>query len=215
MNDDLRICRWEMSSVLDGLYVISRILNRRPCSVKNSTIDKNAKIGNGAQIVNSSVGKYTYIYESKVICADIGKFCSIAADCTIGGGTHPLKWVSTSPVFSDSNNVFHKHFSDKTYEPYTKTTIGNDVWIGSKCLIKGGIRIGDGAVIGMGSVVTHDVPPFEIWAGNPARYIRKRFSEEIIEGLCSIKWWDWDDEKLEKYAVLFDDPEELLKEYFS
>ena len=137
-------------------YVISRILNRRPVSVKNSKINKTASVGNGSQIVNSTIGRYSYIYGSKVIHTNIGSFCSIASDCVIGGGKHPTNWVSSSPVFYQGKNVLNRNFSKQKFDEYINTVIENDVWIGSKCLIKSGITIGNGAIIGMGSVVTHD-----------------------------------------------------------
>ena len=158
-------------------------------------------------MVDSKISRYTYIYESKIINCDIGSFCSIAADCTIGGASHPITWISTSPIFHSGRNVFGKNFSDKKFESYVKTIIGNDVWIGSKCLIKGGITIGNGAVIGMGSVVTHDVPPYEIWAGNPAKFIRKRFDDETIRHLQKIQWWDFPEEKLHCVGKYFDSPD--------
>ena len=96
------------------------------------------------------------------------------------------------------------------FTKYKKTVIGNDVWIGNNCIIKGGITIGDGAIIGMGSVVTHDVPPYEIWAGNPAHLIRKRFDDETIKQLIEIKWWDMSEEELQEIGDLFKNPEELI-----
>lgn len=75
----------------------------------------------------------------------------------------------------------------------------------------GGVTIGDGAVIGAGSVVTKDVGPYEIWAGNPARFIRKRFDDETIEKLLESQWWNWDDEKLKQYGEKFQSPEEFVK----
>ena len=191
--------------IKDFRYMLARLLSRRPIAVRNSNIDKRASIGNGAQVVNSNIGKYTYVYESKVIDTDIGSFCSIAADCTIGGGSHPTDWVSSSPVFYRGNNVLNKNFSNNEYSEYRRTKIGNDVWIGSKCLIKGGVTIGNGAIVGMGSVVTHDIPPYEIWAGNPAKCIRKRFDEEVITKLLEIKWWNFDDELLETNGAHFND----------
>ncbi len=191
-------------------YGLARLLSRRPIAVRNSNIDKRASIGNGAQIVNSNIGKYTYVYESKVIDTDIGSFCSIAADCTIGGGSHPTDWVSSSPVFYRGSNVLNKNFSNNEYSEYRRTNIGNDVWIGSKCLIKGGVTIGDGAIVGMGSVVTHDIPPYEVWAGNPAKCIRKRFDDETIDRLKKLSWWNLSDDNLEKLGDKFNNPHEFL-----
>lgn len=192
-------------------YILARLFSRQPVAIRGSRIDRKAAVGNGAMVVGSTIGRYSYIYGSSLIQSDVGAFCSIGSGCSIGGGKHPVDWASTSPVFYNKGNVLHKNFSNTPFEEYEKTTIGNDVWIGAKCLIKGGVTIGDGAIIGMGSVVTHDVPPYEIWAGNPAKCIRKRFDEETIEKLLKLRWWDWDEEKLKKYGDLFSDPQRLLK----
>lgn len=193
-------------------YILSRIINRKPVSIKNSVINKNAAVGNGAQIVNSTVGRYTYIFESKLIATDVGAYCSIAADCTIGGASHPIDWVSSSPVFYNGKNCMNKNFSTNEYKTYKRTKIGNDVWVGSKCLIKGGVEIGDGAIVGMGSVVTHDIPAYEIWAGNPAKRIRKRFDDATIDKLIKLKWWDMSDDMLESIGEYFNNPD-ILFEY--
>lgn len=199
-----------MSAIKKIMYYGARLLNRRPASVYQSSIDKKAAVGNGAQIYNSSIGRYSYIYNSKVINAEVGQFCSIAEDCTIGGGAHPVNWVSTSPVFYTGKNSLKANFSNNSFDEYARTIIGNDVWIGSKCLVKGGVKIGDGAIVGMGSVVTHDIPPFEIWAGNPAKFIRKRFTEDVVEKIQDIKWWNWSENELKQFGDLFKDPFELI-----
>ena len=76
--------------------------------------------------------------------------------------------------------------------------------------MRSGTTIADGAVVGAGSVVTKDIGPYEIWAGNPARFIRKRFDEETIAKLLEIRWWDWPDEKIEKSSPFFYDPKALF-----
>ena len=91
------------------------------------------------------------------------------------------------------------------------TTIGADVWIGVNAIIRSGVTIGTGSVIGAGSVVLNDIPEYEIWAGNPARKIRDRFSEEIKRALLQMRWWEWDDHMIEEYAELFDDPQKLAR----
>ncbi len=192
-------------------YGVARVLNRKPSAIRNSVVDKTASVGNGAQIVNCKIGRYSYLYGTMAVQTEIGAFCSIAAGSSIGGGSHPTDWVSSSPVFYKGRNVLKTNFSQNEYEEYKKTIIGNDVWIGSKCLIKGGVTIGDGAVIGMGSVVTKDVPPYEVWAGNPAKFIKKRFDDETIEKINQIQWWSWNDDKLQKYGVFFNDIPALLK----
>ena len=195
-----------MSFISKYKYLFARLLNRRPVAVKNSIVHPKAKLGDGAQFVNSKIGKYSYLYDSSATETEIGAFCSIARGCVIGGGSHPTNWVSTSPVFYKGRNVLKTNFSQNNYEEYKKTVIGNDVWIGSGCFIKSGVTIGDGAVIGMGSVVTHDVPPYEIWAGNPARFIKKRFDDETIRELLELGWWNMSQQELESAGDLFNDP---------
>ena len=191
-------------------YIAARLLSRRPAAVLASNVNFKAKIGEGTQLIGCEVGRYTYIYNSIVVSAEIGSFCSIARGCIIGGAAHPTDWVSTSPVFYNGENIMRTNFSTNDFTKYKKTVIGNDVWIGNNCIIKGGITIGDGAIIGMGSVVTHDVPPYEIWAGNPAHLIRKRFDDETIKQLIEIKWWDMSEEELQEIGDLFKNPEELI-----
>lgn len=106
-----------------------------------------------------------------------------------------------------------KHnFATLSIKSTPQTIIENDVWLGMGCYVKAGITIHSGAVVGMGSVVTHDIPPYEIWAGNPAKKIKNRFDEQISKDLLQIAWWDWDDKKIQKYAHLFDNPKKLIQE---
>lgn len=195
-------------------YLLERLLQSvlSPSAVYNVKMGKKVKIGKSCQVVNTTIGKYTYINSRcAVVNAEIGGFCSIAAGTVIGGGSHPTSWVSTSPIFHSGSNAFNYHFSELPYEPYEKTVIGNDVWIGMNSLIKAGVKIGDGAVIGMGSVVTHDVPPYCIVVGNPAHLIRKRFDDQTIESLQKINWFDFEDSELEKYAKYFNKPDEFIE----
>ena len=177
-----------------------------------SKISKKAAIKNKTRFYNCSIDDYSYLGRNCLIQnTQIGKFVSIAENCNIGMPSHPINHVSTSPVFLRSKNILKRNFSHFNFEENKKTVIGNDVWVGSSVLIKSGLTIGDGAVIGAGSVVTHNIPPYEIWAGNPARLIRKRFDDETIDKLLEIKWWDWSDEKIEKYANYFDSPVKLIE----
>lgn len=193
-------------------YIFARALSKRPAAVRGTKIDSRAAVGDGAVLINSSVGRYSYVYGSSLIETEMGSFCSVGSGCVVGGGRHPTNWVSSSPVFYNKGNVLKKNFSNQRFDEYVKTVIGNDVWIGSRVFVKGGVTIGHGAIIGMGSVVTHDIPPYEIWAGNPAHCIRKRFDEDTIKKLLELRWWDWDEEKLKKYGDYFCDPKELLKQ---
>ncbi|MGH9084630.1 MAG: CatB-related O-acetyltransferase [Acidimicrobiales bacterium] len=141
----------------------------------------------------------------------IGAFCSIAANVQIFlGGEHRTDWITTYPfsVFWPSARQIEGH-------PRIKgdVIIGNDVWIGTGALILSGVTIGDGSVIGAGAVVGRSVPPYAVVVGNPAEVVRKRFDEHTIGRLLRIRWWDWDDSKIEQFLplMLSGDPEPFLR----
>lgn len=194
-------------------YLLSKFIKKLHIpAITNSFLDKTSHICSGAHIVNTKIGKYSYVGNfSTLICCEVGSYCSIADNCEIGGGSHPTTRVSTSPVFYSKKNVLKKTFPNtKKYDEFKQTRIGNDVWIGSKCMIKGGVTIGTGAVIGMGSVVTHDVPPYEIWAGNPAKCIKKRFDDLTTQNLLDSQWWNLSEKELSGLTGYFDDPQKFL-----
>jgi len=131
----------------------------------------------------------------------IGRYCQIATGVVfnIGGNTrHRHDWISTYP--------FHDFYPDVDLkDPYVNlgdTVLGNDVWIGMEALIMSGIKIGDGAVIGARSIVTKDVPPYTVVTGAPAQPIKKRFSDNEIQMLLELKWWDLDVDELKPYLWL-------------
>lgn len=129
----------------------------------------------------------------------IGKFCSIASGTKfiMGSANHRLGSVTTYPF-----NVFGGSWQENTPDHMSQlpfkgdTVIGNDVWIGRESIIMPGVKIGDGAIIAAYSVVTKDVEPYSVVGGNPARFIKKRFNDELIELLLEFKWWDLPPEKL-------------------
>jgi chloramphenicol O-acetyltransferase type B len=151
------------------------------------------------------VGKYTYgtpvIYtRNEGTIFQIGAFCSIASGVKIFlGSEHRTDWVTTYPF-----SVKWKKARHITGHPGSKgnVIIGNDVWIGREAFIMSGVTIGDGAVIGARSLVAKDVPPYAIFAGNPARFIRKRFDDATIDRLLELKWWDWEDTEIEQMLPL-------------
>jgi acetyltransferase-like isoleucine patch superfamily enzyme len=196
------------------LYYVSRLWKKMSGkAILNSKIHKTSKVESGSQIINVTMGKHSFCgYDCTIINCEIGSFCSISNGVVIGGGMHPIDWVSTSPVFYQGRDSVKKKYSNHTREPQKRTHIGNDVWIGERVLIKQGIVIGHGAIIGMGSIVTKDVEPYTIVGGNPARFIRKRFAAEIVEDLLSIKFWDMVDQDLIKYAEYIKDPVQFIKE---
>lgn len=188
-------------------YIFSKFLKKLQIpAIKDSRIDKTSRVCSGSHLVNVSMQKYSYIGNfCTVINAEIGKFCSIADNCIIGGNSHPLNWVSTSPVFHKGKNIMNKNFSEHEFVTTSRIIIGNDVWLGNNVLIKGGVTIGNGAVIGMGSVVTKSVGDYEIWAGNPAKIIRKRFDEDTIRQLLDIEWWNCQDKVIYNNAIFMND----------
>ena len=193
-------------------FFISKFLRfiNRP-ALRNCSIDKTAKVGTGSNCIYVQMGRYSYMGKNNSVCnVRIGAFCSIASYCAIGGGDHALDAVSTSPVFYKGRNVFRKNFAYIEKSLNESVIIGNDVWIGENAFISSGIEIGDGAVIGAHSVVTHNVPPYAIVAGAPAKIIRYRFSKDSIQKLLEIKWWDWSEEKLKRQSELFTDIQEML-----
>lgn len=155
-----------------------------------------------------SVGEHTYGephilstgFENKLV---IGKFCSIADNVRIMlGGEHHSEFVSTYPFYHglySMKNWNQGDIPDLAWRDRVSgdVRIGNDVWIGRDVLLMPGVTIGDGAIIGARTVVTKDVPPYAIVVGAPMRVIRYRFSESQIEDLLKIKWWDWDDERVQ------------------
>jgi virginiamycin A acetyltransferase len=133
----------------------------------------------------------------------IGKFCMIASGATfiMNGGNHLTEATSAYP-FAIFGGAWQHAMDGKAYPSKGDTVIGNDVWIAHDATIMPGVHIGDGAIIATKAVVTKDVEPYSIVGGNPAKPIKKRFSEEIIARLLELKWWDWDMEKITKNVYL-------------
>lgn len=168
----------------------------------------------GNETLGYEVGEYTYGVPRVVFPEGklkIGKFCSFAWDVTIYlGGNHRVDWFALYPFggprWPEAEGLVG------VLGGKGDVTIGNDVWVGSNVIILSGVTVGDGAVIGAGSVVTADVEPFTIVAGNPAKLVKKRFSDEVTEILIELKWWDWPEDKIRKniHVLCSDDVEMLL-----
>lgn len=132
-----------------------------------------------------------YVGDAQLI---MGAYCSVAANVQVLlGGEHRPDWTTTFPF-----NAKDGRFVDIEGHPRTKgdVIIGNDVWLGREAMILSGVRIGDGAVIGARALVTRDVPPYGIVAGNPAALVRKRFDDRTVERLLALRWWDWPEDRV-------------------
>jgi len=160
------------------------------------------------------VGDYSYgginVIDGQYGKMKVGKFCSIGPNLTVIVGNHDHRLVTTYPfmqidthfnVKSQQWDIARLNVSDHFTSGVTE--IGNDVWTGSNVTILSGRKIGDGAVLAAGAMVTKDVPPYAIVGGNPARVLKYRFDEDSITRLLALKWWDWPREKIDRYLPLF------------
>jgi acetyltransferase-like isoleucine patch superfamily enzyme len=180
--------------------------------IDESSIDHTSAVDSGCRIYHSKIGRYTCIARNCTVAhSEIGSFCSIADNVMISPGKHPLLNVSTSPVFYSKQNLLRKCFVQMDFNEFDKTIIGNDVWIGTHAFIKGGIIVGNGSVIGAYTIVTKDVEPYSIVVGNPGKVIKKRFDNATISKLLNSKWWEFDNDALQKKAVNISDIEKFLE----
>ena len=169
-------------------------------SVRDATLGRYTEIGARTAFVESTMGDYSYVVnDSNIIYTTIGKFCSIAAMTRINPGNHPMQRASQSHFTYRASAYFDDAEDDTAFFDWrrsTPVTIGHDVWIGHGAIILPGRSIGTGAVVAGGAIVTKDVAPYSIVAGNPARPIRRRFSETVAERLIALAWWDWEHGRL-------------------
>jgi acetyltransferase-like isoleucine patch superfamily enzyme len=155
-----------------------------------------------------ALGAFSYSHSAFSTEIEVGRYCSFAAGVQVIPGDHPMDWVTTSPVTHNPggmrglgvylNDIGHREY--RLYPapiPYKPAIVGHDVWLGMNVLIKRGVRIGHGAIVGAGSLVTKDIPPYAIVAGTPARILRYRFAEPVIEALLRSEWWAYGPEALQ------------------
>ena len=168
----------------------------------NCTISPKAKLYEPYGLADSTVGDGTYISANCMISmTTIEKYCSIGPALHCGWGVHPLDGVSTSPMFYSTQKQNGRTLvSVNRFEERKRILIGNDVFIGRNVIILDGVTIGDGAVIGAGAIVSKNIPPYAIAVGNPIKVVKYRFSQEIIDQLLELQWWNKDDSVLQKVA---------------
>lgn len=175
----------------------------RTCFLKNIIKSNQIIVGDytyydDPEDINNFEKNVLYLFEFMGDKLQVGKFCQFATGVrfVMNGSNHAMDGFSTYPF-----KVFGKDWAKASMNVVSKgdTIIGNDVWIGNSATIMQGVKIGDGAIIGTNSLVTKDVPPYAIVGGNPAKPIRKRFEDHVIEKLLEIAWWNWPVEKITKH----------------
>ena len=173
---------------------------------KNSSFTPYTHILSGAKLHRVKIGKYSRIgVNCQVTSATIGNFTAIGKDTVITVGQHPTNYLTSHSIFYKKGNWgWHDDWiAPIDFQSDKQVTIGNDVWIGRQCVIMDGVTIGDGAIVATGAVVTKDVPPFSIVGGVPAKVIKYKFPQEVIDRLEEIQWWNLPDEEITKVIDLF------------
>jgi len=173
--------------------------------VDYSCIGEKVRIDRFNHIYKSNIDRYSYTgMNSVIMCSTIGKFCSISWGVTIGGAEHDYKKVTThSFLYNDFYNLKPNDYI--AYDRFSKKCeLGNDVWIGCNSTILRGVKISNGAVIGANSLVNIDIPSYSIAVGNPAKIVKFRFNDEIIELLEKLQWWNWSEEKIRNNFSFFE-----------
>ena len=163
--------------------------------LRETTIGRCCEVLGDTAIEYAELGDYSYLGPGCMVAdAEIGKFCAIAAQVRIGAPNHPLdrpsqhRFTYCPAYYSADAQRDHAFFQQRRAD---RVVIGNDVWIGHAVIVMPGVKVGDGAVLAAGAVVTRDVAPYTIVGGVPARQIRERFNREIAARLAQIAWWNW------------------------
>lgn len=186
---------------------------------KNTIFEGMNCIGKNSYFIGY-MGYGTYIGSNCLLNGKIGRFCCIADDVKVYIGKHPIEYGCMNPMFySTKKQNGNSYVVEDLYEENELANqkekygiiVGNDVWIGARVTILGGVNIGDGAVIAAGAVVTKNVKPYSIVGGVPARIIRMRFDENIVCKLLKYQWWNRDRKWIEENASSFRNIENLLQ----
>jgi acetyltransferase-like isoleucine patch superfamily enzyme len=188
---------------------------------KTTTLESHSRLHRNVSFLGSVIGRGSYVgWESILNNVSIGRFSSVAPNVSVVYGRHPSRvFISTSPLFYSTQKQSGTSWFLRDPELFDEfklingwsLVIGSDVWIGSDVLILEGLNIGDGAIVAAGSVVTKDVLPFSIVAGNPAHHIRYRFEDEERSTIKDDPWWDWPYDYVRKNSYNFLNIKEFYK----
>lgn len=182
------------SFIREGVFIDPHV------DIQGSRLGKNVGLVSHAQVINSVVGEYSSIgRNSKIVEAELGRYCSISWNVTVGATNHPYRSVTTHsfPYFPREGFVAERGLAPE------RVIIGHDVWVGCNSVIMPGVRVGHGAVIGAGAIVTADVPAYAVALGVPAAVKKFRFEREIMEQLLEIEWWEMAPELIREHVHLF------------
>ena len=207
------------SNLVINLNKIKLLRANKTLKLKGKVTVSNTVFGDhvyiqSSHVSNSIIGDYSYVAKDSYIKnCKVGKYCCIAPNVKIGLGEHPVKdFVSIHPVFYTNTSHLGYTFGKENYfKEYYETILGNDVWVGANVIIKGGVKIGDGAIIASGAIVTKDVDDYAIVGGVPAKFIKTRFKPEEIEYLKEYKWWDKEFDFLNMNFLLFHNIKTIIK----
>jgi phosphonate metabolism protein (transferase hexapeptide repeat family) len=182
-------------------------LTPTPCvdptaEISGCTLGAYTEVGARTRLLEVELADYSYVMnDSEVAYTTFGKFCSVAAMTRINPGNHPMQRASQSHFTYRASAYFPGETDEAAFFAWRRAhrvVIGHDVWIGHGAIILPGRRVGDGAVVAAGAIVTKDVPPYAIVAGNPARVIRQRFPDQVAERLQRLAWWNWSHDQLHR-----------------
>ena len=169
-------------------------------SLQDARLGAYTEVGARTILTEVTMDDYSYVVnDSQVTYTSIGKFCSIAAMTRINPGNHPMHRATQAHFTYRASAYFAGEEDDHAFFDWRRShrvTIGHDVWIGHGAIVLPGRNVGTGAVIAAGAIVTRDIPPYAIVAGNPAKIIRMRFSEDAVTRLATLAWWNWSHERL-------------------
>lgn len=207
----LFICSKNKLSFFTNILFAKISFPRKISFFKNNKIYGKVEFGEEVSIFNVSIsgdvkiGKFTSINgpNTTIVChgnkVSIGAFCSIARNVQIQGHNHNYKRATSSSIFK---SIF-KINNESDYEIKGDIVIEDDVWIGTNSVILSGVKIGRGAIIAAGSIVSKDVEAYSIVGGIPAKLIKKRFADKTILELENSKWWEWETSKILKNKEFF------------